>query len=93
MTSYAPALTDEDPAVAVEAAFCVSHAPQIFLGPPQEDPAELERMHDGYRHVAKRATELKLDALCVVALDHLHNSLHQLFPDIDAIWNPDQIGL
>ena len=51
--------------------FCVSHAPQIFLGPPEEDPAELSRVHDGYRLFAKRANQLNLDALCVVVLDHL----------------------
>jgi hypothetical protein len=60
--------------------FCVSHAPQIFLGPPEEDPAELSRVHDGYRLFAKRANQLNLDALCVVALDHLHNHFLDLVP-------------
>jgi 2,3-dihydroxyphenylpropionate 1,2-dioxygenase len=60
--------------------FCVSHAPQIFLGPPEEDPAERAKVHDGYRLIAQRASELKLDALCIVALDHLHNHFLELIP-------------
>ncbi|MGH3395992.1 MAG: hypothetical protein ACRDPO_15040 [Streptosporangiaceae bacterium] len=60
--------------------FCVSHAPQIFLEPAEEDPAELARVHHGYRLFAQRAAELKLDALCVVALDHLHNHFLDLVP-------------
>jgi aromatic ring-opening dioxygenase catalytic subunit (LigB family) len=60
--------------------FCVSHAPQIFLGPPEEDPAELAKVHDGYRLIAHRASELSLDAVCVVALDHLHNHFLNLIP-------------
>jgi 2,3-dihydroxyphenylpropionate 1,2-dioxygenase len=67
-----------EPGVAM--GFCVSHAPQIYLGPPEEDPAELARMHHGYRLFARRASELGLDALCVVALDHLHNHFLDLVP-------------
>ena len=71
---------DDTPNPVVEVAFCVSHAPQILLGPPEEDPAELAKVHDGYRHIAREASELKLDALCVVALDHLHNHFLDLVP-------------
>jgi len=81
LTNAEPAgatLDEEEPRVV--SAFCVSHAPQIFLGPPEEDPAEHRRVHDGYRLVARRAEELSLDALCVVALDHLHNHFLDLVP-------------
>lgn len=71
---------DEDPNPVVEVAFCVSHAPQILLGPPEEDPAEISKVRDGYRHIARKATELRLDALCVIALDHLHNHFLDLVP-------------
>jgi hypothetical protein len=60
--------------------FCVSHAPQIYLGPAEEDPAELARVQRGYELFAARAAELNLDALCVVALDHLHNHFLDLVP-------------
>ncbi len=60
--------------------FCVSHAPQIFTQPKEEDPAELSRMHEGYRTVARRAREQKVDALIIVALDHLHNHFLNLVP-------------
>ncbi|HEX4755277.1 MAG TPA: hypothetical protein VH661_05950 [Candidatus Dormibacteraeota bacterium] len=60
--------------------FCVSHAPQIFTQPKEEDPAELSRMHDGYRSVARRAREHQVDALIIVALDHLHNHFLNLVP-------------
>ena len=60
--------------------FCVSHAPQIFLRPKEEDPAEIERVHAGYRLVAARAAEHEVDALCIVALDHLHNHFLNLVP-------------
>jgi aromatic ring-opening dioxygenase catalytic subunit (LigB family) len=58
----------------------VSHAPQIFTQPKEEDPAELARMHEGYRTVARRASEQKVDALIIVALDHLHNHFLNLVP-------------
>lgn len=64
----------------VPMAFCVAHAPQIFLIPGEEDRAEIERVHDGYRLFARRAAELSLDAICVVALDHLHNHFLDLIP-------------
>ena len=67
-------------AARVPMAFCVAHAPQIFLMPSEEDHAEIERVHDGYRLFAKRAAELSLDAICVVALDHLHNHFLDLVP-------------
>ena len=60
--------------------FCVSHAPQIFTRPKEEDPAELERMHEGYRTVARRVREQQVDALVIVALDHLHNHFLNLVP-------------
>jgi 2,3-dihydroxyphenylpropionate 1,2-dioxygenase len=60
--------------------FCVSHAPQIFLRPKAEDPAEIDKVHEGYRMVARRAAELGVDALCIVALDHLHNHFLNLVP-------------
>lgn len=60
--------------------FAVSHAPQIFLRPKEEDPVELDRVHAGYRMVAIRASDLRLDALCIVALDHLHNHFLNLVP-------------
>jgi 2,3-dihydroxyphenylpropionate 1,2-dioxygenase len=65
---------------AVTFGFCVSHAPQIFTQPKDEDPAEIERMHEGYRSVARRAAEHKVDALIIVALDHLHNHFLNLVP-------------
>lgn len=64
----------------VATAWCVSHAPQIFLMPKEEDPAEIEKMHEGYRLFARRAHELELDVLCLVALDHLHNHFLDLVP-------------
>lgn len=64
----------------VPMAFCVSHAPQIFLMPSEEDPSEIERVHDGYRMISRQARELELDALCVVALDHLHSHFLDLVP-------------
>jgi 2,3-dihydroxyphenylpropionate 1,2-dioxygenase len=60
--------------------FCVSHAPQIFTQPKAEDPAELARMHEGYRTVSRRSRELAVDALVIVALDHLHNHFLNLVP-------------
>ena len=60
--------------------YCVSHAPQIFTQPKEEDPAELARMHDGYRAVARSAKEDRVDALIIVALDHLHNHFLNLVP-------------
>jgi aromatic ring-opening dioxygenase catalytic subunit (LigB family) len=64
----------------VEFGFCVSHAPQIFTQPKEEDPAELARMHEGYRTVARRAREKGVDVLIIVALDHLHNHFLNLVP-------------
>jgi 2,3-dihydroxyphenylpropionate 1,2-dioxygenase len=64
----------------VPMAFCVAHAPQIFLMPAEEDHSEIARVHDGYRMFARRAAELSLDAICVVALDHLHNHFLNLVP-------------
>lgn len=61
-------------------AFCVSHAPQIFLMPSEEDPAQIERVHQGYRLFSDRAKELQLDAICMVALDHLHSHFLDLVP-------------
>lgn len=77
-TEHTSATVLEEPTAAM--GFCVSHAPQIFLEPPEEDPAELDRVHRGYQLIAQRAAELKLDALCVVALDHLHNHFLDLVP-------------
>lgn len=64
----------------VDLAYCVSHAPQIFIQPPDEDPRELTTVHDGYRRFARQAKQLDLDALIVVALDHLHNHFLDLVP-------------
>jgi len=64
----------------VDLTYCVSHAPQIFLQPAEEDPAELATVHEGYRRFARQAKELELDALLVVALDHLHNHFLDLVP-------------
>lgn len=64
----------------VDLSYCVSHAPQIFLQPAEEDPEELARVHEGYRRVAREAKELELDALLMVALDHLHNHFLDLVP-------------
>lgn len=64
----------------VELAYCVSHAPQIFLQPPEEDADQVATVHAGYRRVAQQAKELRLDALCVVALDHMHNHFLNLVP-------------
>jgi hypothetical protein len=72
------AITDRD--VGVVMAFAVAHAPQIFLRPAQEDPAELDRVHDGYRLFADRSNELDLDLLAVVALDHMHSHFLNLVP-------------
>ena len=66
----------------VHTAFCVAHAPQIYLMPKSEDHAAIEQVHEGYRLIARRASELSLDALCVVALDHLHNHFLDLVPSI-----------
>jgi len=60
--------------------YCVSHAPQIFTQPKEEDPAELARMHNGYRAVARSVKEHNVDALIIVALDHLHNHFLNLVP-------------
>jgi 2,3-dihydroxyphenylpropionate 1,2-dioxygenase len=60
--------------------FCVSHAPQIFLRPAKEDPAEIDRVHAGYDMVAQRVRDLHVDALCIVALDHMHNHFLNLVP-------------
>lgn len=79
LTTEAPGgQTTTEPRVAM--GFCVSHAPQIYLGPPEEDPAELARVHRGYELFAARAAELNVDALCMVALDHLHNHFLDLIP-------------
>jgi len=72
--------TTSDIGGGVAMAFCVAHAPQIYLMPSEEDPAEIERVHDGYRLFARRASELSLDAIFVVALDHLHNHFLDLVP-------------
>lgn len=66
----------------VHTAFCVAHAPQIYLMPKSEDHAAIEKVHDGYRLFARRASELSLDALVVVALDHIHNHFLDLVPAI-----------
>lgn len=64
----------------VDLAYCVSHAPQIFLQPKEEDPAELQKVHDGYRRFARQAKEQELDLVVMVALDHLHNHFLNLVP-------------
>ncbi len=77
-TSAPSVATDRE--VGVVMAFGVAHAPQIFLQPADEDPAELRRVHDGYRLVADRANELDVDLLAVVALDHMHAHFLNLVP-------------
>lgn len=69
-----------DTEAAVDLAYCVSHAPQIFVQPKSEDPAELKKVHDGYRRFARQAKEQQLDLLVMVALDHLHNHFLDLVP-------------
>jgi 2,3-dihydroxyphenylpropionate 1,2-dioxygenase len=80
VTTDAARSTDVNHKGGVAFGFCVSHAPQIFTQPKEEDPAELARMHDGYRAVARSVKEHNVDALIIVALDHLHNHFLNLVP-------------
>lgn len=73
----------------VEIAFCASHAPQIFLG--KGDPPEiLAKVHEGYARMAKRIDESNLDALVVIALDHIHNHFFNLVPTF-TVFNGDPV--
>lgn len=74
-----PRIPDVPDDVGVEIAFVGSHAPQIFLG--KGDPPEvLATIHDAYARMGQRIQEAKLDALVVIALDHIHNHFFDLVP-------------
>jgi len=63
----------------VEITFVGSHAPQIFL--ERQDPPEvLAVIHEAYARMGKRIQESELDALVVIALDHVHNHFFNLVP-------------
>lgn len=65
--------------VGVEIAFVGSHAPQIFL--QKGDPPEvLAKVHEAYERMGQRIDEANLDALVVIALDHIHNHFYDLVP-------------
>ena len=80
MTSTTEPATPVSTGATVAMTYCVSHAPQIFIQPAAEDPAELAKVHDGYRRFAKQARDLDLDLVVMVALDHLHNHFLDLVP-------------
>ena len=65
--------------VGVEIAFVASHAPQIFL--EKGDPPEvLAPIHEAMGRMGQRIQESNLDALVVIALDHIHNHFFNLVP-------------
>lgn len=65
--------------VGVDIAFVGSHAPQIFL--EKGDPPDvLETVHAAYARMGERIQEKQLDALIVIALDHVHNHFFDLVP-------------
>jgi 2,3-dihydroxyphenylpropionate 1,2-dioxygenase len=71
--------TDDTGAPGVEIAFVGSHAPQIFL--ERQDPPEvLAVIHEAYARMGRRIQESNLDALVVIALDHVHNHFFNLVP-------------
>lgn len=63
----------------VEIAFVSSHAPQIFLE-RQDSPEVLAETQAGMRRMGQRIQESNLDALVVIALDHIHNHFFNLVP-------------
>lgn len=75
----------------VEIAFGASHAPQIFLG--KQDPIDvIERTRSGYVRMAQRVNESNLDALVVIALDHIHNHFFNLVPSF-TVYTGDPIKM
>lgn len=80
MSTARPVATPVDNMTGVEMGFVTSHAPQIFLRPTDEDPAELDMVYGALYHIATRIKDADLDALVLVGDDHLHNLFLNLLP-------------
>jgi 2,3-dihydroxyphenylpropionate 1,2-dioxygenase len=79
MTAATASPQEVDDNVGVEIAFVASHAPQIFL--ERGDPPEvLASIHQAMNRMGRRIQESNLDALVVIALDHIHNHFFNLVP-------------
>jgi 2,3-dihydroxyphenylpropionate 1,2-dioxygenase len=66
----------------IVAAMATVHAPQLFVRPPSEDPAQLDADIAAMRQLGKDLEESKPDAVIVIGNDHLETFFSDVRSDV-----------